>query len=37
MRLEVVIVKDLRPEPGKKFHQVLGKLNSRRKREQENK
>ncbi len=36
MRLEVVIVKDLRPEPGKKFHQVLGKLNSRWKREQEN-
>ena len=36
MRLEVVIVGDLRPEPGKKFHQVLGKLTTRWKREQEN-
>ena len=36
MRLEVVIVGDLRPEPGKKFHMILGKLNSRWKREQEN-
>ena len=36
MRLEVEIVGDLRPEPGKKFHQVLGKLSSRWKREQEN-
>ena len=35
MRLEVVIVEDLRPEPGKKFHQVLGKLNTRWKSEQE--
>ncbi|KQC07038.1 MAG: hypothetical protein APR62_07160 [Smithella sp. SDB] len=40
MRLKVSIVDDLRPEPGKKFHQVLGNLNSRWKRErndQENK
>lgn len=36
MRLEVVIVEDLRPEPGKKFHMVLGKLSSSWKREQEN-
>ena len=36
MRLEIIIVKDLRPEPGKKFHQVLGKLNSHWMREQEN-
>jgi phenylacetate-CoA ligase len=33
MRLKVAIVDDLRPEPGKKFHQVLGKLSSRWKRE----
>jgi phenylacetate-CoA ligase len=40
MRLKVSIVDDLTPEPGKKFHQVLGKLSSRWKRErsdQENK
>ena len=37
MRLKIEIVNDLRPEPGKKFHMVLGKLNSRWKREQENK
>jgi phenylacetate-CoA ligase len=36
MRLKVVIVGDLRPEPGKKFHMVLGKLSSRWRREQEN-
>lgn len=36
MRLKVIIVDDLRPEPGKKFHQILGKLNSCWKREQEN-
>ena len=28
MRLKVSLVDDLRPEPGKKFHQVLGKLDS---------
>ena len=36
MRLKVTIVDDLRPEPGKKFHQVLGKLSSRWKRERNN-
>ncbi|PKN52076.1 MAG: hypothetical protein CVU55_08450 [Deltaproteobacteria bacterium HGW-Deltaproteobacteria-13] len=36
MFLKVEIVNDLRPEPGKKFHQVLGKLNSRWRREREN-
>jgi phenylacetate-CoA ligase len=36
MRLEVVVVEDLSPEPGKKFHQVLGKLTSRWKSEKEN-
>jgi phenylacetate-CoA ligase len=40
MRLNVSIVDDLQPEPGKKFHMILGKLSSRWKRErndQENK
>lgn len=36
MRLKVTIVDDLRPEPGKKFHQVLGKLSSRWKCERNN-
>lgn len=36
MRLKVSIVDDLRAEPGKKFHQVLGKLSSRWKRERTN-
>lgn len=35
MRLEVVIVEDLKPAPGKKFHQVLGKLNTRWKGQQD--
>jgi phenylacetate-CoA ligase len=36
MRLKVSIVDDLQPEPGKKFHQVLGKLSSRWKCERDN-
>ncbi len=33
MQLKVEMVDDLTPEPGKKFHQVLGKLSSRYKKE----
>ncbi|MFO7570240.1 MAG: hypothetical protein R6W75_10625 [Smithellaceae bacterium] len=33
LRLEVELVSDLTPEPGKKFHQVYGKLNNRWMRE----
>lgn len=36
MRLKAEIVADLRPAPGKKFHQVWGKLNSRWQIEHEN-
>jgi phenylacetate-CoA ligase len=35
MRMKVEIVSDLRPEPGKKFHMILGKLSSRWTRERE--
>jgi phenylacetate-CoA ligase len=34
MQLQVICVKDLTPEPGKKFIQVQGKLNTRWKKEQ---
>lgn len=36
MRLNVELVDDLTPPPGKKFHQVLGKLSSRWKKERIN-
>jgi phenylacetate-CoA ligase len=36
MHLKAEIVTDLRPAPGKKFHQVWGKLNSRWQIENEN-
>jgi phenylacetate-CoA ligase len=36
MRLEVVVVDNLRPEPGKKFHMIMGNLSSCWKREREN-
>jgi phenylacetate-CoA ligase len=36
MRLEFMMVKDLRPEPGEKFHMILGKLSSRWKRDRGN-
>jgi phenylacetate-CoA ligase len=36
MRLKAEIVADLRPAPGKKFHQVWGKLNSRWQIEHDN-
>ena len=36
MQLNVHLVSNLEPEPGRKFHQVLGMLDSRWKREQKN-